>query len=312
MRREDFNFPSADRETEIHSVRWIPDGEIHAILQIAHGMVEHIERYAPFAEYLTEQGILVTGNDHLGHGRSIADADRLAHFPKGGNSILLRDMHTLRINTEQKYPGIPYFMMGHSMGSFLVRQYICMRGEGLSGAVIMGTGDQPKAMLGTAYRLAAAKARVQGPMHHSKMITKMAFGSYLKRIKDADSPQAWLSVNEANVEAYDQDPLCGMLFTNQAFAEMFYSMLYLKERKYLERIPQTLPILLVAGEEDPVGDYGKAVRKVEQEYRDLELTDVTCILYEGRRHEILNETQPEVVYEDILGWIEERRTIHGM
>lgn len=306
MKREDFNFPSADRETEIHSVRWIPDGEIRAILQIAHGMVEHIERYAPFAEYLAEQGILVTGNDHLGHGKSVADKDRLAHFPAGGNSILLRDMHTLRTMTQEKYPDVPYFLMGHSMGSFLTRQYICMRGEGLAGAVIMGTGNQDKATLGIAYRLASVKAKVQGEMHHSRLITNMAFGSYLKRIKDAKSPQAWLSVNEANVEAYDNDPLCGMIFTNQAFKEMFYSMLYLKERKHLEKIPRELPVILVAGSEDPVGSYGKAVRAVDEEYRKLGMEDVTCILYEGRRHEILNEDEPEIVSEDIIRWINER------
>lgn len=305
MRREDFNFPSADRETEIHSVRWIPDGDIRAILQIAHGMVEHIERYEPFAEYLTEHGILVTGNDHLGHGKSVADKDRYAHFPAGGNSILLRDMHTLRTRTEERYPGVPYFFMGHSMGSFLTRQYITMRGEGLKGAVIMGTGNQGKGLLGVAYRLAAAKSKIQGPMHHSKMITNMAFGSYLKRIKDAKSPQAWLSVNEGNVEAYDNDPLCGMIFTNQAFKEMFYSMLYLKESKHLEKIPRELPILLVAGVEDPVGNYGKAVREVDEEYRKLGMEDVSCILYEGRRHEILNEDEPEVVYDDIVGWVDE-------
>ena len=258
MQKEEFNFPSSDGNTEIHSIRWIPDGEVKAILQLSHGMVEYIERYDDFAVFLTEKGFLVTGNDHLGHGKSVTDEEKLFHFPKNGNSILLKDMHRLRSITQKKYPDIPYFIMGHSMGSFLVRQYICMQGSGLKGAIIMGTGEQSSAALSFAKGLSRVKSVVQKPEHHSKTITKLAFGTYNSKIKDNKTEYDWLSRDEEMVNRYIVDPLCGGTFTNQAFSEMFGSMIYLKKKDNLKKMPEDLPLLFVSGEADPVGAYGKA------------------------------------------------------
>ena len=306
MRTEEFNYPSADKRTEIHSFRWIPDGEVRAIVQIAHGMVEHISRYARFAEFLTEQGILVTGNDHLGHGKSVADDDSLWHFPLDGNKILLKDMHTLRQMTQAKYPGVPYIMLGHSMGSFLTRQYLCLEGEGLAGSIIVGTGDQPTGILRMGSAMSAIKNRVQGLSHHSRLLTFMSLGSYNKRIKPAPTKLEWLSRDEETVRAYNEDPLCGGLFTNNAYHEMFKSMLYLKKKENLRRMPKDLPILLASGEEDPVGSYGKGVYSVAEKYRSLGMKDVSLILYPGARHEILNEINRDQVYQDFLSWINEK------
>ena len=303
MLKEEFNFPSSDGNTEIHSIRWIPEGEVRAILQLSHGMVEHIERYDDFAAFLTGKGFLVTGNDHLGHGKSVTDEKKLFHFPKNGNSILLKDMHRLRSITQKKYPDIPYFIMGHSMGSFLVRQYICMQGSGLKGAVIMGTGEQSRAALSFAKGLSNVKSAIQKPEHHSKTITKLAFGTYNSKIKDNKTEYDWLSRDEEMVNRYIIDPLCGGTFTNQAFSEMFGSMIYLKKKDNLKKMPEDLPLLFVSGDADPVGAYGKGPRVAAKRCLDSGVENVTCKIYEGSRHELLNEINKEDVYSDIAEWL---------
>lgn len=306
LRIEEFNFPSADKKTEIHTYRWSPDGKVKAVLQIVHGMVEHVSRYEEFAEYLTSRGILVTGNDQLGHGKSIASKEELWNFPKNGNAVLLKDIHTLRLMTRKKYPSVPYFILGHSMGSYLLRQYLCFEGEGLSGAIIMGTGNEKKPVLMTAEVLAAMKCKVQGRTHHTRLLTLMAFGNYCKRIHESPTGHEWLSRDPEKVREYKEDVLCGGRFTNSAFREFFRCMLYLKKKEHLQKMPKDLPILLASGEEDPVGNYGKSVRQVEGQFRDLGIADVTCILYPGDRHEILNELDRDQVYADLAAWIEKR------
>jgi len=303
VRREDFNYPSADRRTEIHAVRWLPDGEVKAVLQIAHGMAEYMDRYEPFAAYLTEQGFLVTGNDHLGHGKSIADESCLGYFPPGGNKILIKDMHDLRVMTSKKYPGVPYFLMGHSMGSFLARQYLCLHGEGLSGAIIMGTGSKSRKSLKFAMTLAGIRRGPKGRMHRSKMLNRMAFSGYTKRIPNAPTKMEWLTRDEDIVLKYVSDPLCGFPFTNSAFREMFRGMLFIADPDNLKSMPADLPVLFVSGAEDPVGAYGRDVRKVADQFRTAGMQDVTSILYPDDRHEVLNEKNRKTVFTDLFSWM---------
>lgn len=303
MRREDFNYPSADKRTEIHAVYWLPEGDVRAVLQIAHGMAEYIDRYEPFASYLADQGILVVGNDHLGHGKSIAEKNCLGYFPPGGNRILLRDMHTLRQRTAKQYHDVPYFMMGHSMGSFLVRQYLCCHGSGLCGAVIMGTGDQSKATLRFASVLSGLLRGGRGGMKHSRLLNRMVFSGYMKHIKEAETGYEWLSRDDGNVWRYVNDPLCGFPFTNSAFYEMFRGMLFLKNPNNLLSMPKELPVFFVSGAEDPVGGYGRGVKRVEAQFRTSGLKDLTMKLYTDDRHEILNEADRNTVYQDISAWL---------
>lgn len=308
MIREDFNFPSADKRTEIHSIRWLPDSgiEVRAILQIAHGMEEYIERYAPFAEFLTGEGFVVTGNDHLGHGKSIIDKNYLGYFPPRGNKILIRDMRSLRQMTARRYPDLPYFMMGHSMGSFLVREYLCLHASNLAGAILMGTGDTPKSKLSFAQTLAGFLCSVRGRMGRDKLLNNMAFSGYNKRIRGGATGKEWLSRDEEQVRKYVEDPLCGFPFTNNAFYEFFKCMLFLKNPENLMGMPKDLPVLFVSGAEDPVGNYGRGVRIVEEQFRETGLRDVTCTLYPEDRHELLNEIDRATVYQDLLTWMLER------
>lgn len=306
MRKEHFTYPSHDGITNIHAIRWIPEGNVRAVLQISHGMVEFIDRYDAFAAYLTENGIAVTGNDHLGHGSSVRSEKQYGYFAqKDGNKTLLADIHRLRRITGKSYPETPYFLLGHSMGSFLARQYLCIHGEGLRGAIIMGTGYQPR--IAAQFGMAASwlMARVTGWEYRSRLIDSLAFGGYNRRFGRPDGKE-WLSRNEENVRWYQGEKLCNFRFTLNAYYNLFYSVYTLTYPDLLERMPKELPVLFVSGGDDPVGQLGCGVQRVYGQFLALGMTDVSCRLYPKDRHEILNESDRETVYGDILRWILER------
>lgn len=293
--------------TEIHAIRWIPEGEIWAVLQISHGMVEFIERYEEFASYLAGRGVLVTGNDHLGHGHSVRSQAEYGYFAKEkGNTVLLQDIHHLRKLTQKRYPQAPYFLLGHSMGSFLVRQYLCLRGEGLAGAVIMGTGTKPRVLVKAGMAVCRVIASRRGWRHRSRLVDAMAFGGYNRRLKHPRTDRDWLTREESLVDAYIADERCQFLFTMNGYYNLFYSLYCLSLPKYVARMPRDLPVLFVAGEEDPVGDYGAGVKKVAREFRRIGVKQVECHLYPEDRHEILNELDRETVYEDLYRWMGKR------
>ena len=298
--KKEFYFPSKDGMTQIHALEWIPEGEVKAVLQIAHGMEEHIERYDEFASHLAEHGIYVTGHSHLGHGKSMASKEKMGYFAApNGNDCVIGDIHGLRKLTEGKYPKAPYFMLGHSMGSFLLRQYLGMYGEGLSGAIIMGTGEQPDAILAGGKLVCKVIAALKGWEHRSDFVNSLVIGGFEKQMG-----KAWLSKNEENVQKYADDPLSGFVFTLNAFYHMFDGMSKMNAQEKSGNIPKELPIFFVAGSEDPVGNNGKGVETVFHRYQEKGAKNAKIKLYEGDRHEILNELDREVVFGDILSWIE--------
>ncbi|MCR5173970.1 MAG: alpha/beta hydrolase [Oscillospiraceae bacterium] len=305
--RKEFTYPSKDGLTQIHAMEWIPEGDVRGILQIAHGMVEFIDRYDRFASYMASQGFYVVGNDHLGHGKSVTDESQYGYFAKhDGNFCVLGDMQQLREATCGKYPGIPYFLLGHSMGSFLARQYIEIYGEGLSGAIIMGTGYQPGAVLGVAILLTSVLQKAKGGHYRSPMINNMALGSYNASFEPGRTKNDWLTRDEEIVDAYEANPLNQFMFTVNGYNNLFRGMRYSELRKNLEKIPRDLPILVVSGGKDPVGDFGKGPAAVAESFRRTGISDVTLKLYPDDRHEILNELDRETVYQDLLNWIEAR------
>ncbi|MDO4621324.1 MAG: alpha/beta fold hydrolase [Eubacteriales bacterium] len=307
MEKREFNYPSLDRETRIHAIEWIPDGEVKAVVQLVHGMVEFIDRYDRLARFLNENGIYVTGNDHLGHGASVVSDDRHGYFAKkNGNACVIGDLHQLRKLTEKKYPGVPYFILGHSMGSFLTRQYIELHGEGLKGAVICGTQYMSIGMLRTAKALAASIGKVRGDMYRSKLLNDMAIGSFNKNFEPSRTPNDWLTKDEEIVDAYCENPWNNFQFTTNAYYNMFTGMEASLKKENMERIPKDLPLYVIAGGDDPVGDCGKGPRKLAEIYQALGIRDVVCRIYEGDRHEIFNELDHEVVDRELLDWIQER------
>ena len=304
--RDEFYFPSKDGNTEIHTIEWKPEGEVKAVLQICHGMVEYIRRYDEFAQFLCGEGYYVVGNDHLGHGKSIQAKSEYGFFnEKYGNACVLGDMHTLRQRTEKKYPGVPYFMLGHSMGSSLLRQYIQMYGNGLNGAVLMGTvADHKKAALLFGKRLCRVMAAFRGWHYRSKMVDNLVLGAYNKKFKPARTRADWITSDNENLDMYVADPLCSFMFTVNAYYNVFSGMIGIQRKESVYMIPKGLPVLFVSGADDPVGEFGKGVRKIYEKYRAAGIRDVTLRLYTGDRHEILNETDRDQVYKDLLGWFE--------
>lgn len=306
MRSMHFYYKSEDKVTNIHAIEWVPDGEIKAILQIAHGMVEFIDRYEDFARFLTEQGILVVGNDHLGHGKSVQSQDFYGYFAKdNGNRAVIRDMHKLRQIASKGYDNLPYFIMGHSMGSFLVRQYICMHGKGIAGAIIMGTGYHTGIETWFGMRVADILGKIKGSSYVSDFVDNLAFGSYNAKF-GAKEGKEWLSANQENVEWYCNEPLCNFKFTVNGYYNMFYGINMISHTDFLKKMPKNMPVFFVAGQEDPVGSFGKGVRRVYKQFVKLGMQDVELKLYPGDRHEILNENDRAQVYADISKWIEEK------
>ena len=307
--RDEFYFPSKDGNTEIHTIEWKPDKEVKAVLQICHGMVEYIERYDEFAQFLCDKGYYVVGNDHLGHGKSVQAKSEYGFFnEKYGNVCVLGDIHTLRQRTAKKYPDVPYFMLGHSMGSSLLRQYIEMYGNGLAGVVLMGAvEDHSKAALLFGKRLCRIMAAFRGWHYRSKLVDDLAIGGYNKKFKPARTQADWITSDYERLEKYATDPLCTFRFTVNAYYNMFLGMINMQRKESVYMIPKGLPVLFVSGAEDPVGGFGKGVRKIYEKYRAAGIQDVALRLYTGDRHEILNETDRQQVYEDLLGWFEDHR-----
>lgn len=303
--KNEFYYPSSDGRTQIHGIEWIPEGKIKCILQICHGMVEYVDRYDEFAGYLAARGIYVVGHDHLGHGKSIKSKEDYGYFPEvKGNQKVVSDIHKLHEMTIEKYPDVPYFILGHSMGSFLLRQYLTMHGEGLAGAIIMGTGYQSQFILEAGQFVCCIIAGMKGWRYRSSFVDSLCFGGYNKKFEPGETSKEWITSDVCNRRKYVEDPLCSFVFTLAAYYQMFEGMRVLTEKDSMNKIPKDLPVIFMAGQDDPVGNFGKGVQKIYEKYKSSGMKDVDIKLYPGDRHEILNETDRVQVYMDIYEWLE--------
>ena len=279
---------------------------MRAILQLSHGMVEFIDRYKPLAESLAQRGILVTGNDHLGHGGSIRTKADYGYFAEpDGNRAVLEDLHSVTKLTKQLYPGVPYFLLGHSMGSFYARQYLCEWGEELDGAIIMGTGYQPKALVQLARTICRVLAVFHGWHYRSKLVARLSFLGYNKGL-EGRTAHDWLNRDAAEVDKYLADERCTFTFTLNAYYSMFSGILRLHDPAFLARMPKDLPLLFLAGTADPVGDRGKGVLRAIQSLKAAGVQNIRCKLYPGARHELLVETNRQEVFADIAAWLNDQ------
>lgn len=302
---EHIYYPSNDGKTTIHAVIWRPEGETKAVLQIIHGMAEYAERYAPFAESLAKHGILVCAEDHLGHGKSVISLDQLGYFTDGnGANCVLEDIRKLTLIIKEQCSA-PYFILGHSMGSFFCRKYVATYGEGLAGAIIMGTGFQSAMLTGAGKLVTRVIAAFKGWRYRSKFIDELAFGAYNDRFEKR-TEYDWLSVDCGNVDGYIADELCGVKFTCSGFYTLFSVLADACKNKTIKAVPKNLPVYLVAGGDDPVGDYSNGVKKLYDKLCANGVQDVQLTLYNGFRHEILNDACAPQVTQDILDFITER------
>ncbi|HHU23428.1 MAG TPA: alpha/beta hydrolase [Clostridiales bacterium] len=303
----EFRFTSANGKTEIYACRWEPEGHPRGIIQISHGMAEHIARYDHFAKYLNNKGFVVVGNDHLGHGKSAVNESELGYFGEtGGWNFVVADMHKLRELTSKEYPDLPYFLLGHSMGSFLVRTCIIRYRNGISGVILSGTGQQRKAVIRAGEVVARAEVKKKGAKYRSQKLNDLVFGNYNEGFTYVRTVYDWLSRDEAQVAKYMKDPLCGYMPTAGLFRDMLGGLKYISSTRNLKRMKKDLPVFFISGDSDPVGENGRGVIRAYRHFLKAGMTDVTLKMYPEGRHEMLNEINRDEVYEDILTWIESK------
>lgn len=297
---QEITYPSSDKKTTIHAYIWRPRGQIRAAVQIIHGMAEYALRYAPCAEYLASHGFLVCAEDHLGHGKSALTPSELGYFDGGdGSACVLQDIRRLTLTVRKETGDLPFFVMGHSMGSFFCRSYIAAHGGEFAGAIIMGTGCQPAVATGFGKIVAAAIALFRGWKHRSRFIDRLAFGSYNSRC-EGRTAYDWLSTDKGKVDSYIDDDLCGVTFTCGGFYTLFSIIGRACKNSTIKNTPKNLPVLLVAGSEDPVGAYSKGVEKLYNKLVGAGCSDVEMTLYTGARHEILNDACAPQVLTDLV------------
>ena len=300
-----FTFSSV-KDQPLQARMWVPEGRPRGIVQLVHGMAEHIDRYDGVAAALNRAGFLAVGHNHLGHGEG---TPLRGHFgDEDGWQALIDDVHRLRGIAEETCPGVPYFLLGHSMGSFVVRCYLTEHSEGMAGAVLSGTGYFPPATVNAGLAMAEAECLAGKKRKESPLINAMAFSSSNKPFAPNRTPFDWLSRDEGEVDKYVADPWCGFMFTGAGYRELFRGLKRLTLEKELGKIRPDLPVLFISGEKDPVGNMGKGVRKVAESFRGAGIRDVEVRLYPECRHELFNELNREKVYADLIAWLERRES----
>lgn len=287
----------------IHCGLWLPEGEPRAVVQIIHGIAEHIGRYEHFARFLTQRGFAVCADDHMGHGLSVESGGVFGYF-SGGWMAAVRDERSVFEEMKKRFPALPYFMLGHSMGSFLLRTYLYTYPGELTGAIISGTGWQPELALSAGLALCRIEQLRIGETGRSKLLKELMFGAYNKKFSPNRTPNDWICSDEAVVDAYTGDPLCGFDATVGLTRDMLTGISMNQKKENLAKMDKTLRVLFVSGMQDPVGAMGEGVLRTIDAFKRAGLSNVTIRLYPEGRHEMLNETNRTEVYADILGWLE--------
>lgn len=310
MRTEKVSF-SVDSALPEHKVKGfiyspVVKANVKAIFPIAHGMAEHKERYDEFCSFMAENGYAVMAYDHIGHGESVNSDEELGFFgARAGWRNLIEDVNSVIEFAKGEFGNKPVILFGHSMGSFIARAYTKKYGIKLAAAVFCGTsGANPAA--GIAVRIADAVAKSKGDTYRSEFINTLAFGAYNKKIKPARTDFDWLSTVEEEVDKYVADKYCGFLFTACGFRDLFTLLKSVSDKSWYKGIRKELPMLLISGDADPVGEYGKGVRQVYKELKNTGHEKTSLKLYPGDRHEILNEADRQTVMEDILAWCDKQ------
>jgi alpha-beta hydrolase superfamily lysophospholipase len=303
--------PSATGIGEVQVKMIVPSDQPRLILQITHGMAEHMERYDLFARYLASQNILVICSDHPGHGRSAPDEKHLGFFAeKEGWQKALKDLHNITEQVREQYPTLPIVLFGHSMGSFFARTYSAAYGSELRAAIYSGTaGGNP--VLPVARFLAARSVRRNGPYYRDPFLAKLMSRGFLDRILSPASKNAWLTRDHDIVSAYDADPLCGFAFTAAGYRDLFDLLKAIQGPKWARRVPTNLPIWLFSGADDPVGGFGIGVESVHKLLVSTGHANVKVTLYPEGRHEMLNEINKMDVFADVLVYLESLLAIGG-
>lgn len=308
-----YAFNSKDGHSLIHCRKWLPEGEPVAVVQLVHGMVDYIERYDEFARFLTSKGYVVVGHDHIGHGQSVTSMNELGVMTgKHPAEDMVGDIYNHYAITKKEYPTLPYFILGHSMGSYMVRKFLADKTaylDGLTGAVIMGTGQESAASCNAALALIKILSLFKGKKYRSALVRDISYSKPYRRYDcyGKDYGNSWLSKNTRNVENYYHDPYCTFMFTLNAYKGLVEAAKYVGTKACVAKMKKGIPLLVVSGDADPVGNLGKGTTAAYESFKAAGIKDVTLKLYKGDRHEILNELDREQVFQDIYQWFEAHR-----
>ena len=300
-----FTLPAADNGGELFVYRWLPQRPPRAAVQIAHGLVEHAGRYARLAQALTDAGYAVYANDHRGHGRTTRTSEDLGFFAESdGWRKCVDDLWQLNRRIAADHPGVPIVLIGHSMGSFMAQHFISEHGDALAGVVLSGSGGKPSP-LAMAGRMVARIERLRvGARGKSALIQALSFGAFNKRFEPARTPFDWLSRDQAEVDKYAADPLCGFPASVQLWIDMLDALGDVTAAPRQARIPKRLAVYVVAGTRDAVSGNTKSLEQLLAAYRDAGLERVTHHFYPDARHELFNETNREEVTRDMIAWLD--------
>ncbi len=304
--KEEFYYPSCGAG-QIYACRWVPQGEIQGIVQIVHGIAEHTGRYDEFAHYLNEHGILVVADDHMGHGKSIGK-DGIQGYFHGGWFRAVEDTYQLMKLTMADHPGVPYTLLGHSMGSFMARTILIDHPDsGIANCILSGTAWQPGVLLAAVGPVTKAFCTGQREQQPCAALNKMIFGGYNSRVENPQTPHDWTSRDAERVANYAADPMCGFIPTAGLLRDMMLGLRYIQSSGNLDKMKKDLPVLFAAGDADPVGNYGMGVQQAAKVFIDHGMTAVTTKLYPLMRHEILNEINRQDVYKELRDWAQNNR-----
>ncbi len=305
VKYREFTYASADGMAEIHAYVWAPaSGTPRAVIQLSHGMCEYVQRYDAWARRFAEAGYVFCGNDHLGHGNTATDADALGFTARRrGAEYMTADLYTMTALMREEYKDVPLVLYGHSMGSFAARKYMTHYAHALSGVILSGTAG-PGAPVGVAKALAHTIEAFRGDHHRSELLYKLAFGSYGKYFKEEKDSASWLTRDAAVREAYRADPFCSYRFTLGGYDTLFSLIGEVCAKKWANGVRKDLPVLLLSGDMDPVGDYGRGVRTVYERMKRAGC-NVALKLYENGRHEMHNEINRDEVFCDLVAYLEE-------
>lgn len=306
MKKYTEKIASTDSKNNLNVIIWETEKEPLGVLQIVHGMAEYIDRYDNFAKYMTEHGFNVIGHDHLGHGHSVSDERDYGFFAEeNGDKIIIEDMHSITQYAREKWEELPNFILGHSMGSFCLRQYLTKYSNDVFGAIIMGTGWIPSAAALLGKTIATNTCKSKGSHTVNPLLIKLTIEPYNKPFAPARTNCDWLSRDEKQVDLYVNDKLCGFDFTAGAYKDFFTILEKIAKNRQLIGMRKSLPILITSGSVDPVGGK-KACEKLNAQYERCGIDDVTLKLWENDRHEILNELDKSDVYQYIYNWLKSK------
>ena len=305
---QEFRFPSADGTTTLYGRIWVPDhGAPKAVLQLVHGIAEHIGRYDRFARFMSDHGYLVCAEDHLGHGNTPENAEDLGYTADKDGWVKMTDnVRALHERITPQYPGIPYFILGHSMGSFLTRSYLIRHPGTVDACALLGTGQQPESVLKAGLAACRLEQIRLGKRGRSKLLQSLCFGAYNSQFKPNRTESDWVCSVDEVVDAYIADPFCQVMPTVTLMRDMLTGIRFNQQAENLAKMDKTTPVFFLSGDQDPVGSNGKGVRAAYQSFLDAGCSHVRLKLYPGGRHEMLNEHNWQDVYDELLSWFDQQ------